>query len=145
MDQSKCPKFLPLAQSAFPLADMATINRSRLSLSDSEAHKSHQIICTAFPQAVSMMILSSSPGRYCSIATFYRWSLNFPIKSFRYSNAVLKMVRSTCSRFLNVFLSMIIFYGFLSLCDLMESRPCLWDKRKLFKKIFLNRVEKEKA
>ena len=27
----------------------------------------------------------------------------------------------------------------------MESRPCLCDKRKLFKKIFLNRVEKEKA
>ena len=28
------------------------------------------------------------------------------------------------------------------LCDLMESRPCLWDKRNAN---YLNRVEKEKA
>ena len=33
-------KIVP-SKSAFPLADMTTINRSRLSLSNSEAHKMH--------------------------------------------------------------------------------------------------------
>ena len=75
----------PQSKSAFPLADMTPINCSQLLLSDCKAHKMHLITRTAFPLAVSQTILSSSARRYCSVATFYRWSLNFLIKSFRYS------------------------------------------------------------